>query len=93
MSADPQNAIKGQVTDSEGAVIAKSGVRYRFLIPFLGVSSSTTQCFGSALARDQKTFVVMFDLPSAGIYHVDCGTFVDWRNIAIIASETTLARE
>jgi hypothetical protein len=25
--------------------------------------------------------------------HVDCGTFVDWRNIAIIASETTLARE
>jgi hypothetical protein len=69
MSADPQNAIKGLVTDSEGAVIAKARVRYRFLIPFLGVSSSTTQCFGSALARDQKTFVVMFDLPSAGIYH------------------------
>ena len=40
MSADPQNAIKGQVTDSEGAVIAKAGVRYRFLIPFLEVSSS-----------------------------------------------------
>ena len=40
MSADPQNAIKGQVTDSEGAVIAKARVRYRFLIPFLEVSSS-----------------------------------------------------